>query len=121
MCAIILAAIPFIASIGGKTAFWGEFALLIVFGAFSGLQQGAVFALAAAFPFKYMGAVMFGNGISGIATNGIRVLSYFIWDPSDPDPKTADWNAYIGTVFFFALASAFQIVCVCCQFIFRKN
>jgi len=49
--------------------------LLLIFGAFSGTAQGSVFSMAAGLPFKYMGAVMFGSGICGIATNALRAIT----------------------------------------------
>jgi hypothetical protein len=43
--------------------------------------------MAANLPFKYMGAVMFGNGISAIACNILRAITIasFPAYPDDPD------------------------------------
>jgi hypothetical protein len=43
--------------------------LLLFFGVLSGTVQSTAFGLGGVLPFKYMGAIMFGNGISGITTN----------------------------------------------------
>jgi Nucleoside transporter len=55
--------------------FYVVFALLVIFGAFSGTAQGSVFSMAAGLPFKYMGAVMFGSGICGVSTNALRAVT----------------------------------------------
>ena len=57
MTGVIMMILPFLANIGGSTAYWSCFVILIFLGAFQGATQGTVFAMAAAFPFKYIGAV----------------------------------------------------------------
>jgi len=52
-------------------------------------------------PPKYMGAIMFGNGISGITCNVINVITLLAL----PD------NDFLGAIIYFALAA---IVVVCC-------
>lgn len=59
-------------SIGQR--FWFTFGILFFFGAINGMVQGQVFGLASMLPEKYMGAVMLGNGMSGIIMNLLKVL-----------------------------------------------
>ena len=84
--AIIILVLPFVANVGeggddahgdidnGGLRFWGCFSLLFIFGAVNGMCQASVFGLAGILPGEYMGAVMFGNGVSGVATNSLGML-----------------------------------------------
>ena len=46
-----------------------------------------MFTMAANLPFKYMGAVMFGNGMSAIGCNILRAITIAAFPvyPDDPD------------------------------------
>ena len=65
-------------------AFWSVFIILIFFGIVNGMVQGSVFGLASIMPQKYMSAVMFGNGISGISMSILRAILVLIL-PTDSD------------------------------------
>jgi len=76
IAALIMFVMPF-ASHNGSSAtekYWTCFAILFFFGFISGMVQGQVFGLGGAFPFKYMAAIMFGNGVSGITTNVLKAI-----------------------------------------------
>jgi len=76
-----MVALPFAARLPQQNNFnfWIVFLLLIIFGAFSGTAQGAVFTMAAGLPFKYMGAVMLGSGICGIGPNLLRGVTLLVY------------------------------------------
>jgi len=64
-------------------------------------------------PFKYMAAVMLGNGLSGILCNIVRALTLFAF----PASKTVDGvlienkdNSFYGALVFFSLSATFCAV-----------
>lgn len=77
--------------------------------------------MAAAFPFKYMGAVMLGNGISGIGSNAFRAMTLKIWDSDTDDEQLNKDNLFKGTLVFFILCAGYLGLCLCAQLILRKN
>ena len=83
--ALIMLALPLVAYYinGPNNKFWAVFALLFVFGSVNGMVSCSVFAGAGFLPGKYMGAVMFGNGIAGIAVNVLKVLLMVIFPAGD--------------------------------------
>lgn len=74
--AIIILLLPLLAHFLGSTTakYYSCFITLFVFGAFNGMVQASVFGLGGVLPGKYMGAIMFGNGISGISMNLLRII-----------------------------------------------
>lgn len=77
---------------------------MLLIGFSSGLCQGTAYMMAAAFPPKYMAAVMLGNGISGFGSNILRVITLLIW-PADEDEKNEFRGAFALYLFsFFVLA-----------------
>jgi len=118
LSAIILVVIPLLARMGGAVAFWSVFLVLFVFGIVLGVQQASVFSMAGVLPFRFMGAVMLGNGIAGIACNILRAATLIIWPVGD---VTKPNNQFIGALSFFLLAAVFMVVCGMCQFILKKN
>lgn len=115
VCMLTMVSLPYLGSFSNEaSAYWSCFWALFIFGWFSGVAQGAIFGMAAAFPFKYMGAVMFGNGISGIGANGFRALTMLIWDSTGPDKQVNDDNLFKGTLVFFILCAGFLGLCLCC-------
>jgi len=65
--------------------------------------------MAAAFPQEYMGAVMFGNGVSGIGTNILRAITIEAFPP-DKHPN----NGFYGTLTVFLFAFVVLILCCIC-------
>lgn len=80
--AICMIVIPFLCDIGGSTGFWTCNALLVFYGVACGAAQGSTYMMGAQFPFKYMAAIMLGNGISGFGSNVLRACTLWIW-PAD--------------------------------------
>ena len=85
MCAALMLLMPFVVNIGATTGFSLSLLVLVILAFASGTCQGTVFMMAAAFPPQYMGAVMFGTGICGIAVTLLRsaTLKIFPADESD--------------------------------------
>ena len=59
-------------------------------------------------PQKYMGAVMFGCGVSGLVLNVLRAICLVALPPSsDPGSNTN----YISTLIYFSIAAVMVIAC----------
>lgn len=68
------------------------------------------------FPPVMMGAVMFGQGMSGVVCNFIRVI-FVIALPSKPGSS----NDFVGCIIYFTLASMILLVCVVLFFVNEKT
>jgi hypothetical protein len=64
--------------------------------------------MAGGLPFKYMGAVMLGQGIAGMASNILRAITLIVWPTGSTDHPE---NGFIGAMVFFLIASGFMIIC----------
>ena len=84
--AVTMLVLPFLCHIGGSTGFWTSNVLLVFYGVSCGAAQGSTFMMGALFPFKYMSAIMLGNGISGFGSNVLRAGTLWIW-PADKKPE----------------------------------
>ena len=84
--------------------FYSCLVVLVFFGAVGGIVQGSVFGLAGMLPGKYMGAVMFGNGLSGITINVVRAICLSIFPP-----KTGSNNNFYGALVYFILAAVILV------------
>jgi hypothetical protein len=73
---VLIFSLPLLAHFLGSPAasFWSCFGVLLLFGIVNGCVQGQVFGLASVLPGKYIGSVMFGQGVSGIAMNSLRLV-----------------------------------------------
>jgi nitrate/nitrite transporter NarK len=113
VCMII---IPILCQVGSSTGFYTTDVMLFILGIASGMCQGTVYQMAAAFPPEYMAAVMFGNGLSGFGTVCLRAVTILIWpsDESDQNEFKGALALYIFAFFVLALC-ALSMVCV------RKN
>jgi hypothetical protein len=80
-----------------------------------GIVQGSVFGLGGMLPGKYMGAVMFGNGLSGISLNILRAITLAAWPP-----VTGSSNSYKGALVYFILASVILVICAVGFVIFNR-
>ena len=98
--AIILLMIPFLAEVGDTAGFWLVLTALVIFGWFAGLGQGAVYALAGGMPFKYIAAIMLGQGISGIFSNVLRTITLCVF----PD------DTRLSAILFFSVSAAFTLL-----------
>lgn len=110
-CAVIAAIFPFIACLKDGVNYWTCFFVLIPYGGFAGLAQGSVYTMAAFLPFKYMGAVMFGNGLAAIFCNTLRAITLVAFPNS----------MFTGALVFYLVAALMLAACVCLQLFFLKN
>ena len=116
--ALVLVLIPFLANIGGTIGYWSVFAILFFYGLINGVCVASSFSMAGGLPFKYMGAMMLGQGISGISANIMRAITLILWPTGNTEHPD---NAFIGTMALFLLAAVFMIICACAQFVLKKN
>ena len=88
--------LPFVTqSLDAGPAFAADMSILFLFGLVGGVVQASTFALGGILPGKYMGAIMFGQGISGISINLVRAICLIVI----PD------NSYLGALIYFSLAA----------------
>lgn len=66
-------------------------------------------------PGKYIGAVMFGNGLSGICLNVLRAITLASFPP-----KTGSDNSFKGSLVYFILAAIILVIAAFCMVIFMK-
>jgi hypothetical protein len=119
--AFCCALMPFLACLPLGTNYWICFTVCFPFGAFSGIAQGSIFTMAANLPFKYMGAVMFGNGLAAIFCNSLRAITLIAF-PYDPEDSSTFHNSYLGAVVFCCICAAMMFSCVFVQlFILKDN
>lgn len=67
--------------------------------------------MAANLPFKYMGAVMFGNGLSAIWCNILRAITLAALPVDENDPSTEKNNFY-GSLIFLGVGAVMLLGCV---------
>jgi hypothetical protein len=105
VAALLTISLPFLAHMNEDpgSAFWSCFTILLMFGVVNGMIQGQVFGLASILPEKYMGAVMLGNGYSGITMNVLKAILMVILPGTD--------NMYESALIFFMLAALILILC----------
>lgn len=83
-------------------------ALIVLMGMASSFFQGGVFGFSGIFPFKYTGAVMFGNGISGLTMNVFRMMCLLIYPPGSDDPDNK--SDFYGCLIYFSIAALILIL-----------
>lgn len=77
--------------------------------------------MAANMPFKYMGAVMFGNGLAAIFCNVLRAITLIAF-PYDPEVPSTYHNSYVGAVVFCSINAGMMLSCVFVQlFVLKDN
>lgn len=69
-------------------------------------------------PGKYMGAIMFGNGLSGITLNFLRAITLAIYPPSSTEGDND--NNYKGSLIYFILAAVILVFCAVGMVIFMR-
>ena len=77
--AVVMLLIPFSANVGGTQAYWSCFALLFLYGLFSGVCQAACYDLNAKLPKPYIATFMTSHGVSGLASNALRLAAMQFW------------------------------------------
>ena len=109
---------PFVAEyMNQKTGWIITMLIIVVMGIASSFFQGGVFGFAGMFPFKYTAGVMFGNGISGLTVNVLRMICLGIFPPSN-DPN--DKSDFYGCLIYFSIAAVILVVCAF-AFIYVEN
>ena len=104
--AVLVMIIPFVTQYLDPTpGFFSCIVILIFFGAAGGVVQGSVFGIAGMLPGKFMGAVMFGNGLSGITINFLRAICLLIFPP-----KADSDNSFYGAMVYFVLAAVILVI-----------
>jgi len=100
--AVLMIALPLITNaLSSGQAFAADISILLIFGVFGGIVQSSTFALGGMLPPKYIGAIMFGQGISGIVLNLCRAIC-LLAIPNNP---------FLGALVYFILAALFLVVC----------
>jgi hypothetical protein len=82
-------------------AFAACLSILLVFGIFGGVVQSSTYALGGILPPKYMGAIMFGQGLSGITINVLRAICLL----AIPD------NKFLGALIYFIITALILVLC----------
>ena len=109
MIAILMLILPFVTNaLKSGSAFGADIGILLIFGVFGGIVQSSTFALGGMLPPKYIGAIMFGQGISGIVLNICRAIC-LLAIPNDP---------FLGALVYFLLAALLLVVCSVAHFRF---
>mmetsp|Transcript_29243 Transcript_29243/g.38951 ORF Transcript_29243/g.38951 Transcript_29243/m.38951 type:complete len:114 (-) Transcript_29243:336-677(-) len=73
--AVIMFLLPFTAQVGGTTAYWLCFVLLFLYGLSSGVCQALCYSYNAKLPSSYIATFLTSQGIAGIFSNLLRLLS----------------------------------------------
>jgi hypothetical protein len=119
-----LLGLPFVAKIGDSAGYWFVFLGLLIFGFVAGVAQASIFALAGGMPFRYMAAVMFGNGLVGIIANIIRAATlraFPVDDNGDHISESDKEQEFKGALVFFGIAGFFMFFCACMMRVLIKN
>jgi solute carrier family 29 (equilibrative nucleoside transporter), member 1/2/3 len=108
--AVLMIVLPLVTNaLHSGQAFAADIGILTIFGVVGGIVQSSTFALGGILPGKYMGAIMFGNGISGITLNVCRAICLI----AIPD------DIYLGSLIYFVLAALILVVCAIGQWKFQ--
>lgn len=71
-------------------------------------------------PFKYMGAVMFGQGLAAIGCNLIRGISLVTFPVDEKDPDS-DINYFYGALMFLGIGGLMLLACCALQLCFLNH
>jgi hypothetical protein len=114
LAGLLTLSLPFAAHYAGspKQKFVVCFLILNVFGFLNGCVQGQVFGLGGILPGKYMGSIMFGNGLSGIACNVLRMILNATMDAG---------SLYPQALIFFILSALVLFGCSWAYTILQNN
>ena len=103
-------ALPFCTLLINKEAiaakYWVVFVILFVYGPVNGVVQGTTFALAGPLPSEYVGAVMVGNGISGIGSTLLSMVLVAV--------LPGDENLFKNSIIFFSCATLVLLISAAC-------
>ena len=76
--------------------------------------------MAAGLPFKYMGAVMFGSGICGVATNALRAVTLLAF-PIVEGAANQSRNNFLSAVVFLSIAALVMVAIVLIHLLIVKR
>ena len=78
--------------------------------------------MAANMPFKYMGAVMFGNGLSAICCNTLRAITLVAFPAVKGDDEKTLLNQYYAAIVFLTFGALLLFGAVLVQiFVLKEN
>lgn len=111
---LIIFSLPLLAHFLGSSdaKFYSCFCALLLFGLSGGILQSQVFGLAGILPGKYTGAIMFGQGLSGILMNLLRLV-FVLTLPSN--------SLYLQAQIFFTLSGFALLGCAYSFTILMRN
>ena len=97
--AIINLSLPYAAHLitNVATKFWAVFIILFIFGLVNGIVGGTIFSLAAPLPSDYVGAIMFGQGVSGIVSTLLGMVLVAVFPGKD--------NLFLQAIIFFSCSA----------------
>lgn len=108
---ILMIVLPLVTnSLESDPAWAADLIILVIFGFFGGIVQSSSYGIAGMLPPKYMGAVMFGNGFSGIILNVVRAITIVAFPSTDANSN------FLGAMVYFVLAAVILLACVACSF-----
>ena len=100
--AVLMIVLPLVTNaLESGSAFAADISILVIFGVCGGIVQASTFALGGMLPGKYMGAIMFGNGLSGITLNVVRAICL----------ATIPNDFFLGSLVYFILAACILVIC----------
>ena len=78
LAAILMISLPFVTHYikidAAAEKYWTVFTILFIYSPIGGIVQGTTFSLAGPLPSPYVGAIMIGNGLSGIGSTLFSLL-----------------------------------------------
>ncbi|PRP89514.1 equilibrative nucleoside transporter [Planoprotostelium fungivorum] len=112
---LVLASVPLLTHfVPHKLSMWLVLALVFVTGFISAILFSSVVGLASLFPPQYVGAVMTGNGIAGIVTAGLRIITKV-------SLSTTENSMEISGGIYFGIAAAVQILVLLSYFLLVRR
>lgn len=108
MIAVLMIVLPLATNaLNPDAGFAVDILILVVFGLLGGFVQSSTYGIAGMLPPKYMGAVMLGNGLSGIIINVLRAICLAALPTSADHPD----NEYYGSLVYFIMAALILVLC----------
>ena len=117
---VILVAIPVLGFIGihGNLGFVITLIFVFVTAAFTAILQGGIFGFAGMLSPLYIQAVMLGNGVAGIVTSVIRVITKVTIESQKP--VTLKQLNLSAAVYFF-VSAGFILLCIVSYFVMSRT
>ena len=120
--ALIMFLLPFIANIGGSTAYYSCGFLLFILGLFLGVCETACFAYNAKLPSSYIAIFLTSQGLAGIFSNMVRLASLWLWPIIDGDTQsTAASSAFKACLFMQCSGILVLLLCLPAQIALSRN